>query len=35
MLRTEKSPDDIRTGLRKHGVHKVAIFETWFKEFLG
>jgi len=35
MLRTEKRPDDIRTGLRKHGVHKVAIFETWFKEFLG
>jgi uncharacterized protein len=35
LLRSEKSPDDIRNGLRKHGIHKVAIFDAWFREFVG
>jgi uncharacterized protein len=34
-LRTEKSPEDIRSNLRKHGIHKVAIFEAWLREFMG
>jgi len=33
LLRQEKSLDDIRTGLRKHGSHKVSIFERWVREF--
>jgi uncharacterized protein len=33
LLRQEKSLDDIRTSLRKHGSHKVSIFERWVREF--
>lgn len=33
-LSLEKSPDDIRIALRKHGMHKVAIFDVWFREFM-
>lgn len=32
-LRKEKSPQEIREGLRKHGEHRVAIFEEWLVEF--
>jgi uncharacterized protein len=34
-LRTEKSLDDIRSNLRKHGIHKVEIFDAWLREFMG
>ena len=33
LLRQEKSLDEIRTCLRKHGSHKVSIFERWVREF--
>lgn len=29
----EKHPDEIRENLRRHGEHKVAIFEEWLGEF--
>lgn len=32
-LDREKSPDDIRTAMLRHGSHKVAIFERWVQEF--
>ncbi|HOP41464.1 MAG TPA: HDIG domain-containing protein [Geobacteraceae bacterium] len=32
-LRIEKSLDEVRKGLQKHGKHKVAIFENWLREF--
>jgi len=34
-LRREKSLDDIRSGLVKHGSHKVSIFDQWVQEFHG
>lgn len=30
----EKSVDEIAASLRKHGQHKVSIFEEWCREFL-
>jgi len=33
-LDREKSLDDIRLALLKHGSHKVAIFERWVQEFV-
>ncbi len=32
-LQTEKSVDEIRKALQKHGRHKVAVFENWLREF--
>lgn len=32
-LRHEKSPSEIRTGLIRHGEHRVAIFDQWLVEF--
>lgn len=32
-LSREKSREDIRASLLKHGSHKVAIFERWVEEF--
>lgn len=32
-LQNEKSIDEVRKGLQKHGSHKVAIFENWLREF--
>ena len=31
----EKSVDEIASALRKHGNHKVSIFEEWCREFLA
>jgi len=33
-LGAEKSLEEIRKALKKHGEHKVAIFENWLKEFI-
>lgn len=33
-VRKEKSPDEIRASLMKHGAHKVAVFEAWLREFM-
>lgn len=33
-LQTEKSIEEIRTGLQRHGNQKVAIFDTWVRELL-
>lgn len=32
-LRKEKCPQEIRAGLRRHGEHRVAVFEEWLLEF--
>ena len=32
-LSHEKTVDQIRKNLSKHGVHKVAVFEKWLQEF--
>ena len=32
-LRREKTVDQVRNNLSKHGIHKVAVFETWLQEF--
>lgn len=32
-LGREKSPDEVRKGLRRHEEEKVALFDRWFAEF--
>jgi uncharacterized protein len=33
-LHTEKSVEEIRIGLQRHGSQKVAIFDSWLRDFL-
>jgi uncharacterized protein len=32
-LRLEKTVDQVKSNLSKHGTHKVAVFETWLQVF--
>jgi uncharacterized protein len=32
-LKSEKSFEEIKKALQKHGNHKVVIFENWVKDF--